>query len=169
MQMTPEMAQGIRAEKLESIRSEMAATAKVIRAIPEAKKEWKPDEKAKSAFELAWHIVSADVQMLHEVADLKFTMEERFPAKPTTVEGVAAWYEAELPKALDRVAAMTVEQCLTPVDFYGMFQYPAIVYTGFVEKHSIHHRGQLSVYLRPMGSKVPSIYGGSADEPFTGA
>jgi uncharacterized damage-inducible protein DinB len=32
--------------------------------------------------------------------------------------------------------------------------------------HSIHHRGQLSAYLRPMGAKVPSIYGGSADEPF---
>ena len=30
---------------------------------------------------------------------------------------------------------------------------------------SVHHRGQLSTYLRPMGSKVPSIYGGSADEP----
>jgi uncharacterized damage-inducible protein DinB len=35
--------------------------------------------------------------------------------------------------------------------------------------HGIHHRGQLMTYLRPMGSKVPSIYGGSADEPFQGA
>jgi uncharacterized damage-inducible protein DinB len=32
-------------------------------------------------------------------------------------------------------------------------------------KHSVHHRGQLSSYLRPMGAKVPAIYGGSGDEP----
>jgi len=43
---------------------------------------------------------------------------------------------------------------------------PAVNYLTFVEKHSIHHRGQLATYLRPMGSKVPDIYGGSADEPF---
>jgi uncharacterized damage-inducible protein DinB len=42
-----------------------------------------------------------------------------------------------------------------------------VVYVAFMSNHSIHHRGQLSTYLRPMGSKVPSIYGGSADEPIT--
>jgi uncharacterized damage-inducible protein DinB len=46
---------------------------------------------------------------------------------------------------------------------------PAVTYLGFMNSHSIHHRGQLSVYLRPMGAKVPSIYGGSADEPFQAA
>jgi uncharacterized damage-inducible protein DinB len=35
-----------------------------------------------------------------------------------------------------------------------------------LNNHSIHHRGELATYLRPMGSKVPSIYGGSYDEPF---
>jgi uncharacterized damage-inducible protein DinB len=41
-----------------------------------------------------------------------------------------------------------------------------VQFLGLVSNHSIHHRGQLSSYLRPMGSKVPKIYGGSADEPF---
>jgi uncharacterized damage-inducible protein DinB len=45
-----------------------------------------------------------------------------------------------------------------------MFQYPAVLYLQFALNHSIHHRGQLSVYLRPMGAKVPSIYGESYDD-----
>ena len=45
---------------------------------------------------------------------------------------------------------------------------PAIVYLNFALVHGVHHRGQLSGYLRPMGGKVPSIYGGSADETWQG-
>jgi uncharacterized damage-inducible protein DinB len=47
-----------------------------------------------------------------------------------------------------------------------MMTLPAYVYLSFVQNHSVHHRGQLSAYLRPMGGKVPSIYGPSADEGF---
>ena len=49
-----------------------------------------------------------------------------------------------------------------------MMTAPNASYLGIATNHGIHHRGQLAAYLRPMGSKVPSIYGGSADEPFTG-
>jgi uncharacterized damage-inducible protein DinB len=63
---------------------------------------------------------------------------------------------------------MTPQQLATPVNFLSLFTFPAFVYLGLVNNHSIHHRGQLSTYLRPMGSKVPSIYGGSADEPMAG-
>lgn len=49
------------------------------------------------------------------------------------------------------------------VDFRGMFQQPAVLYLHLLMHHSIHHRGQLSTYLRPMGAKVPSIYGESYD------
>jgi uncharacterized damage-inducible protein DinB len=51
------------------------------------------------------------------------------------------------------------------VDFMGAFNFPAVVYLSFLNNHSIHHRGELATYLRPIGSKVPSIYGGSYDEP----
>jgi uncharacterized damage-inducible protein DinB len=60
---------------------------------------------------------------------------------------------------------MTGDELAKIVDFYGMFQLPAAAYLNFANVHCIHHRGQLSAYLRPMGGKVPSIYGGSADEP----
>jgi uncharacterized damage-inducible protein DinB len=60
---------------------------------------------------------------------------------------------------------MSPETAAQVTDFYGVMQMPAIKYMNFLIKHSVHHRGQLSAYLRPMGGKVPSIYGGSADEP----
>jgi uncharacterized damage-inducible protein DinB len=41
-----------------------------------------------------------------------------------------------------------------------------VFYLGFMNNHSVHHRGALATYLRPMGAKIPSIYGGSYDEPF---
>ena len=46
-----------------------------------------------------------------------------------------------------------------------MMQMPNATYLGFANNHSVHHRGQLAAYLRAMGSKVPAIYGDSADEP----
>jgi uncharacterized damage-inducible protein DinB len=65
---------------------------------------------------------------------------------------------------------MTAEQLLSRVSLGGIaeqqqLQLPAFVYLLSLAKHTAHHRGQLSTYLRPMGSKVPSIYGGSADAP----
>jgi uncharacterized damage-inducible protein DinB len=50
-----------------------------------------------------------------------------------------------------------------------MFKQARAGLLGMASNHSIHHRGQLASYLRPMGSKVPSIYGGSADEPMAAA
>jgi uncharacterized damage-inducible protein DinB len=49
------------------------------------------------------------------------------------------------------------------VDFFGMMKLPAVALLGIMIKHSIHHRGQLSTYLRAMGGKVPGIYGPSGD------
>jgi uncharacterized damage-inducible protein DinB len=47
-----------------------------------------------------------------------------------------------------------------------VFAYPAVVYLNFMITHAVHHRGWLCAYLRPMGAKAPSIYGGSSDEPW---
>ncbi len=99
------------------------------------------------------------------IADLNFTMANPDP-KPETSAEVVAWYDANMKRGAARVAAMTPEQLLTPINFYNVFNLPAVLYLGFLNNHSIHHRGELATYLRPMGSKVPSIYGGSYDEPF---
>ena len=98
------------------------------------------------------------------IADLKFNMANP-EHKPQTAAEVAAWYEENVKRGMARVEALTAEQLLTPVEFFGVFNLPSVFYLGFLNNHSIHHRGELATYLRPMGSKVPSIYGGSYDEP----
>jgi uncharacterized damage-inducible protein DinB len=166
--LSPEYAIGMRESVLQGLGREMEVTKKVIAAIPDDKRDYRPDPKARTAWELAWHLASADVQMTDEVADQKFSMEPRFKEEPKTAAELAEWYETNFTRAMNRVREMTPEQLCTPVDFYGAFNLPAVFYLSFVNNHSIHHRGQLSTYLRPMGSKVPSIYGGSADEPWVG-
>ena len=58
---------------------------------------------------------------------------------------------------------MSGEQLVGIIDLFGMMQVPAVGMISMCVKHSVHHRGQLSSYLRAMGGKVPSIYGPSAD------
>ena len=82
---------------------------------------------------------------------------------------LVSWYEQNYNRAANRVRALSPQQPLTPVDFAGLFKFPAVFYLAFLNNHSIHHRGALATYLRPMGAKVPSIYGGSYDEPFEAA
>jgi uncharacterized damage-inducible protein DinB len=164
--LSPEFAVAFREGVLQGLNRELQTTKKVIAAIPEDQRSYRPDPKARTAWELAWHLASSDVQMTDEIADHKFTMEPRFKEEPKTVAELAEWYDSNFQRAIDRVGAMTPEQLCTPVDFYGIFNLPAVFYLNFVNNHSIHHRGALIVYLRPMGSKVPAIYGGSADEPF---
>jgi uncharacterized damage-inducible protein DinB len=59
--------------------------------------------------------------------------------------------------------AMSGAQLAQPLSFFGMFEWPRVRFIGFANNHSVHHRGQLAAYLRAMGSKVPDIYGPSAD------
>lgn len=166
--LTPEFARGFCAVMLDGIAREAECTKRVIAAVPDAKSDYRPDPNARTAKELAWHIANTDVQFLTGIADQKFTMASP-EHKPQTSSEVAAWYDENMKRGIARVRAMTEEQLMTPIDFMGVFNLPAVFYLGFLNNHSIHHRGELATYLRPMGSKVPSIYGGSYDEPFVAA
>jgi hypothetical protein len=79
---------------------------------------------------------------------------------------MVSWYEQELPPKLAKLKELSGEHLATVVSFFGVMNLPNVLYLGFWDNHSIHHRGQLSTYLRAMNAHVPSIYGGSADEPF---
>jgi len=167
--MSPEFAKGYCAMMLDGIKREAETTKKVFAAVPDAKSDYKPDPNAKSGWELAWHIASSDVDFLNAIADLKFDMAamQQEPAdKPTKVAELMDWYDRNMKRGIERIAAMSGEQLISQVEFFGVFTLPAVAYLGILNNHSIHHRGQLSTYLRPMGSKCPSIYGGSYDEPF---
>ncbi|HEY6768342.1 MAG TPA: DinB family protein [Candidatus Sulfotelmatobacter sp.] len=161
---TPEFAVGYCRMMLDGLGRELEITKKVIAAIPESKPDYRPDPNARTAWELAWHLANTDVQFLNGIADMKFAMQAP-DKKPETVAELVAWYDKNFKSASARVASLSPEQLLTPLDFMGVFNFPAVFYLGFVNNHCIHHRGELATYLRPMGSKVPSIYGGSFDEP----
>ena len=81
----------------------------------------------------------------------------------TTVRDIAAWYGETFQRDLEQIEALAADALLKVVDFRGIFQFPAVVYLQIGLHHTIHHRGQLSMYLRPMGARVPSIYGESHD------
>jgi uncharacterized damage-inducible protein DinB len=166
--MTPEFAAGLCAMMLDGIQREAECTKRVLAAVPDDKSDYRPDPNARTARELAWHIANTDIQFLDGIADLNFKMESP-EHKPQTSAELVRWYDENMKRGLTRVGGMTPQQLLTPVEFFGVFNLPAVAYLGFLNNHSIHHRGELATYLRPMGSKVPSIYGGSYDEPFVPA
>jgi uncharacterized damage-inducible protein DinB len=94
--------------------------------------------------------------------------EKRMTAGFQTVHDVVEYYTREFPKRIQRLRETPGEKLAQEVDFFGM-KMPPVAVLPMANNHSIHHRGQLAAYLRAAGSKVPSIYGGSADEPFTPA
>ena len=149
----------------QQLQNEWMTTFKVLTAVPEGKKDYKPDPHARAAGELATHLASADVWFLNGVINGKFDdpAEQSFG----TVRELGEWYKQNFPKALERALALDGTKLAQIVDFYGM-KMPAVNYLLFALVHMVHHRGQLAAYIRPMGGKVPSIYGGSHDEPWQG-
>ena len=161
--MTADQAKAVAAALGQQLQQEWMTTVKVIEAIPEGNKDWKPDPKSRSAWELALHLAESDVWFLASVLNQRF--DAPAPSGATTIAALAAWYKAHMPAKLERVLALEGAKLSPIVDFYGM-KLPNAHYLVFCAVHGAHHRGQLAAYLRPMGGKVPSIYGGSADEPY---
>ena len=150
---------------------ESQTTAKVLAAVPDDKRDYRPDDKSRTAWELATHIATADVWFLDSIMDGAFNFDPEAEKKLTsgfkTVKDVVDFYNREFPARVSRLRATPPEQLAKVVDFFGVMQSPAAGLLIFANNHAVHHRGQLASYLRAMGSKVPSIYGGSADEPMT--
>jgi uncharacterized damage-inducible protein DinB len=152
---------------------EIRHTLKVLRAVPNDRRDYKPDEKSRTAWELATHLVSSDLWFLDSVCDAVFVYDPEVENKRTaglnTIDDVIEFYNREYSKRIQRLRSTPGEQLAKEVDFFGVTKGPSISFLGLANNHGIHHRGQLMAYLRAMGSKVPSIYGGSADEPYQGA
>ncbi len=147
---------------LPTVKMEHATTLKIIQAIPVDKGDYKPDDIAKSADELAWHLVAVEHRILAGIASGQFDSSAiPRPNGGINSANVSAWYAQTFQADIERVANTSPAQLAQIVDFRGIFQLPAVAYLQFLLGHSIHHRGQLSTYLRPMGAQVPSIYGES--------
>ncbi len=126
-----------------TLKTESRTTKKILEAVPANKVEYKPDPASRSAIELARHIAAADNRFVETVINGVFdTNPAMIPENVKTPAEVASWYEQRYAKNFEALGKVSGEQLVN---------------------HTIHHRGQLSSYLRCMGAKVPSIYGESYD------
>jgi len=155
---------------LESWAREFQTTMKVLRAFPADKAEFKPHERSRTARELAWTFVGEQA-LIDMAVKGKIDFSGEMPKPP------AAW--KEILAALEKTNSETIPKvrAMTDADYNSMIKFPAgpnqmhdlrkadVLWTVMMD--AIHHRGQFSVYLRMAGGKVPSIYGPSADEPWS--
>jgi uncharacterized damage-inducible protein DinB len=149
---------------------EIASTRKILDCVPEDKFAWKPHAKSMSLGRLASHVAELPQWGVFVVDQDKL---ELTPG----VKPFSAATKAELMEALDKSAAAGREAIAGAGDehlwkiwslIYGghtVFSLPrVVVLRGTVMSHMIHHRGQLSVYLRLNDVAIPGMYGPSADE-----
>ena len=148
---------------LPGLKNERRITTSVIQAIPSDKGDYRPDEISKSALDLAWHIAATEMVFMDAVATGEFVFGKPRPDSVKTSADLVGWYAENFDTRFEKLTKLDNDQLMKIVDFRGMFQLPAVMYLNFVLHHTVHHRGQLSTYLRPMGAKVPAIYGESYD------
>jgi uncharacterized damage-inducible protein DinB len=152
---------------------EFPATVKVLAAVKDDNRDYRPDEKSRTAWELATHLATSDVWFLDSIIKGEFVFDQetakQLESQFKNVNDVVEFYKKAFPVKLQELRTLSPDKLVRTVDFFGLFKAPAVSLMGFANNHGIHHRGQLAAYLRPMGSKVPAIYGGSADEPFPAA
>ena len=164
--MHPHEALFLRSFLLPQLQSEQSVTAKIIRAVPPGQDAFQPNPKAKSAFGLAWHIAVCEIWIFDGVLHRQFGETADRPEAVTTCAHVADWYDANFAERIPFLESLSSEDLITRVEFNGLRNDPAVAYLGIAMRHAIHHRGQLSTYLRAMDAHVPAIYVESADEPW---
>jgi len=163
--MSPQEAKGIASFLVADFENEMQTTERVLESVPSGRLDYQPDGKAKTGLGLVRHIALEDAWMLNCVADGQFVPppDDSDSCGIMSPSDAVARYKENVPAALDRVRGLSGEQLTKEIDLFGMMQAPAVTFLAMAVKHSVHHRGQLSTYLRPMGGTVPGIYGPSAD------
>jgi uncharacterized damage-inducible protein DinB len=146
--------------------AERPTFVKVMKAVPADQAGYKPHDRSTSAGDLVWLLATE----LRDACDLIDRGEVSFVPKPApgVAESIAAYekHAAALESRLDGIDDAKWETAARLMfDGKVMWEAPlGDMLFGFLFD-AVHHRGQLSSYLRPMGAKVPSIYGPSGDDP----
>ena len=140
---------------------EARTTGKVLSRIPEGS-DYRPDPKSRTAREIAWQIVCEEKMIIEALEDGK--AEWAPPPIPGTMKEVVDAYQKQSEAITKRWKSLPTERWNGNVEFFGKERPGSPMAWSFLFD-IVHHRGQISTYLRPMGSKVPQIYGPSGDEP----
>ena len=140
---------------------ESETTRKVLSRIPEGS-DYRPDPRSRTAHEIAWQIVCEEKMIIDALETGK--AEWAPPPLPSTMKEVLDAYSTQSDAMTARWQSLPKEKWEGNLDFFGG-ERPASPMAWSFLFDIVHHRGQISTYLRPMGSKVPQIYGPSGDEP----
>ena len=141
--------------------NESKTTRNVLARIPEGS-DYRPDPKSRTAREIAWQIVCEERMIIEALESGK--AEWAPPPVPATMKDVLEAYEEQSAGMAGRWKALPGARWDGMLEFFGR-ERPASPMAWSFLFDIVHHRGQISTYLRPMGSTVPQIYGPSADEP----
>ncbi len=141
--------------------NESETTRKVLARIPEGS-DSKPDPRSRTAKEIAWQIVCEEKMIIDALEQGK--AEWAPPPTPATMKEVLSAYETQSATMPGRWNALPSANWQGDMEFFGSKRASGPMAWSFLFD-IVHHRGQISTYLRPMGSTVPQIYGPSGDEP----
>jgi uncharacterized damage-inducible protein DinB len=161
---TPENASFLLQYMLPTVKNEHRLTRAAMEAIPQSNPDYRPDPHSKTAMEIAWHISASEHCFYSAIAAGAFDFSPiPRPASVQTPAQLGQWYGESFDANFEKFPNLSGERLAQILDFRGALQLPAVTWFNFSLNHTIHHRGQLSTYLRAMGGKVPAIYGQSYD------
>jgi len=147
-----------------------AKTLNVLRAFPGAKSEFKPHERSNTALRLAWTFVVEERLLLKAVRGEE-VLGSGFPSPPETWDAVLDLFHKGYDDVVAALRDPSNPELQGTVTFFSGPKQTADMaidfFANFLLDDQIHHRGQLTVYVRMTGGMVPAVYGPSADEPWT--
>lgn len=156
---------------IKELEFEGASTKKMLGRVPFDKFDWKPHEKSTSLGKLAVHVAEIPrwVTRVVTLPEYDFLTANVQPSEVHSTEDILKVHETNLQKAIADLQTIPDEELMTPWTFRRgeqvFFTLPrAAVIRNMAMNHMIHHRGQLSVYLRLLDVPVPGMYGPTADE-----
>lgn len=148
---------------------EMAGLRKVLELIPEDKYDWKPHDKSMTVLDLGAHLATIPSWIFPTINDDEIDFHNfKAPAKPTNKAEILARFDADVVAAREVLASASDETMMkiwtARAGDHVVFSMPKVaVYRSMVMNHMIHHRAQLTVYLRMNNIPIPGLYGPSAD------
>jgi uncharacterized damage-inducible protein DinB len=150
---------------IERRKAELPTFLKVLKALPTDQMDYKPDERSPSAEQVAWTLVHQTMICTDVARDAR---GEWIDSPAPSLDEMIQNFETASNELIETVSQMDEETWNKKAEFVYqgkvVSEQPAGQFLWSMMFDAIHHRGQLSAYLRPMGGKVPAIYGPSADE-----
>ena len=149
---------------------EMTVTRKLLERVPEGKSDWKPHQTSMALGALAQHVATIPMwgTMTLTLSELDLGADRKQPELRSRAE-LLAFFDDNVRTARGHLAGKSDPELVVPWALkrsgHTIFSMPrAAVWRSFVMSHLVHHRAQLSVYLRMNDVPIPSMYGPSADE-----